>query len=53
LGQKTSRNALLCCLTIVAGFFLGVDQEDVAGLFIFYFEISFIFRWNFSILVNF
>lgn len=31
LGQKTSRNALLCCLTIVAGFFLGVDQEDVAG----------------------
>ncbi|KAF7639735.1 TPT domain-containing protein [Meloidogyne graminicola] len=31
LGQKTSKNAILCCLTIVGGFFLGVDQEDVAG----------------------
>jgi len=33
LGQKTSLAAILCCGTIVAGFYLGVDQEDVAGSF--------------------
>ncbi|KAL3103645.1 hypothetical protein niasHS_000281 [Heterodera schachtii] len=31
LGQSTSKPALLCCMMIIAGFFLGVDQEDVAG----------------------
>lgn len=31
LGQKTSLQALGCCGLIVAGFFLGVNQEDAAG----------------------
>ncbi|KAI1715935.1 triose-phosphate transporter family domain-containing protein [Ditylenchus destructor] len=31
LGQTTSAKALVCCGTIVLGFFLGVDQEDAAG----------------------
>jgi len=31
LGQTTSMSAILCCLTIIGGFFLGVNQEDVAG----------------------
>ncbi|XP_059468349.1 GDP-fucose transporter 1 [Neocloeon triangulifer] len=31
LGQKTSTNAVLCCLVIVMGFWLGVDQENVVG----------------------
>ena len=31
LGEKTSMSALACCATIVAGFWLGVDQEGVAG----------------------
>uniref|UniRef100_A0A183BJ68 TPT domain-containing protein n=1 Tax=Globodera pallida TaxID=36090 RepID=A0A183BJ68_GLOPA len=31
LGLTTSKPALLCCLLIVAGFLLGVNQEDVAG----------------------
>jgi len=33
LGQKTSLSAIGCCLTIVGGFYLGVDQEDQAGSF--------------------
>ena len=31
LGQKTSLGAILCCFVIVAGFFLGVDQENSMG----------------------
>uniref|UniRef100_A0A7E4W2X7 TPT domain-containing protein n=1 Tax=Panagrellus redivivus TaxID=6233 RepID=A0A7E4W2X7_PANRE len=31
LGQQTSAKALLCCLFIIFGFFLGVDQEDASG----------------------
>jgi len=31
LKQTTSRDAVVCCGVIVAGFFLGVDQEGVAG----------------------
>lgn len=31
LGQKTSIQAIACCLTIIFGFFLGVDQENVSG----------------------
>ncbi|XP_043490656.1 GDP-fucose transporter 1 [Polistes fuscatus] len=31
LGQKTSMKSILCCTMIVAGFWLGVDQENVAG----------------------
>nr|CAG4647996.1 EOG090X081X [Moina brachiata]SVE93075.1 EOG090X081X [Moina brachiata] len=31
LGEKTSMNAVLCCAIIVGGFWLGVDQEGVAG----------------------
>jgi GDP-fucose transporter C1 len=31
LGQQTSKKAMLCCAFIIFGFFLGVDQEDVAG----------------------
>ncbi|CAB3381642.1 Hypothetical predicted protein [Cloeon dipterum] len=31
LGQKTSTNAVMCCLVIVMGFWLGVDQENVVG----------------------
>ncbi|XP_075261384.1 GDP-fucose transporter 1-like isoform X2 [Convolutriloba macropyga] len=27
LGQKTSLPAILCCAVVVAGFFLGIDQE--------------------------
>lgn len=30
-GEKTSLNALICCAIIVGGFWLGVDQEGVAG----------------------
>jgi len=33
LGQKTSLSAIMCCGIIVAGFYLGVDQEDQAGSF--------------------
>lgn len=33
LGQKTSLKAIGCCGVIVAGFYLGVDQEDAAGSF--------------------
>lgn len=31
LGQVTSVKAILCCVVIVSGFLLGVDQEDAAG----------------------
>lgn len=31
LGEKTSRGAVICCLIIVFGFWLGVDQENIAG----------------------
>nr|CAG4634857.1 EOG090X081X [Alona affinis] len=31
LGEKTSLSALVCCAIIVGGFWLGVDQEGVAG----------------------
>ncbi|CAJ0587949.1 unnamed protein product, partial [Mesorhabditis spiculigera] len=31
LGQKTSGRAIACCGLIIGGFFLGVNQEDVAG----------------------
>ena len=31
LGQTTSFKAIICCLVIIGGFFLGVDQEDVSG----------------------
>lgn len=33
LGQRTSKRALLCCVVIIGGFFLGVDQEDASGQF--------------------
>lgn len=35
LGQTTSFQAILCCLVIIGGFFLGVDQEGAAGDIIF------------------
>lgn len=31
LGQSTSKKALLCCGLIIAGFWLGVDQESFLG----------------------
>jgi GDP-fucose transporter C1 len=31
LKQKTSIQAIACCLIIIFGFFLGVDQENVSG----------------------
>ncbi|XP_021932468.1 GDP-fucose transporter 1 isoform X2 [Zootermopsis nevadensis] len=31
LGQKTSPQTIMCCAVIVGGFWLGVDQENVAG----------------------
>ncbi|XP_003493654.1 GDP-fucose transporter 1 [Bombus impatiens] len=31
LGQKTSINCIACCAFIVIGFWLGVDQEHIAG----------------------
>jgi len=33
LGEKTSLPAITCCAIIIAGFYLGVDQEDVSGSF--------------------
>jgi len=33
LGQRTSFPAILCCLVILMGFFLGVDQEGDSGSF--------------------
>ncbi|XP_066253388.1 GDP-fucose transporter 1 isoform X2 [Euwallacea similis] len=31
LGEKTSKKCMLCCVIIVIGFWLGVDQEHFAG----------------------
>ncbi|CAD6215543.1 GSCOCG00000352001-RA-CDS [Cotesia congregata] len=31
LGQKTSLGCIVCCGAIVGGFWLGVDQENIAG----------------------
>lgn len=31
IGQKTSFPTLICCGVIVGGFWLGVEQEDIAG----------------------
>ncbi|KHJ83842.1 hypothetical protein OESDEN_16453 [Oesophagostomum dentatum] len=31
LGQRTSARAIGCCFIIIAGFLLGVDQEDASG----------------------
>ncbi|KAF7995808.1 hypothetical protein HCN44_006915 [Aphidius gifuensis] len=31
LGQKTSNGCIICCGVIVAGFWLGVDQEHMSG----------------------
>lgn len=31
LGQSTSLKAIICCAVIIAGFFLGVDQEGAGG----------------------
>ncbi|KAH7721938.1 GDP-fucose transporter [Aphelenchoides avenae] len=31
LGHQTSAKAIICCLVIIGGFLLGVNQEDVAG----------------------
>jgi hypothetical protein len=31
VGQKTSMQTITCCAVIVGGFWLGVDQESVAG----------------------
>lgn len=36
LQQSTSLKAIVCCLIIIAGFFMGVDQEGVAGKKYFY-----------------
>jgi len=33
LGQKTSLPAISCCGVIMAGFYMGVDQEDASGTF--------------------
>ncbi|XP_035900646.1 GDP-fucose transporter 1 isoform X2 [Anopheles stephensi] len=33
LGQKTSTKACLCCVLIVAGFWIGVDQESLTESF--------------------
>lgn len=34
LGQTSSFRCILCCGMIVSGFWLGVDQESVAGMYI-------------------
>ncbi|XP_030750197.1 GDP-fucose transporter 1 [Sitophilus oryzae] len=31
LGEKTSKKCMLCCGVIIAGFWMGVDQEHFAG----------------------
>uniref|UniRef100_A0A182IVJ0 Sugar phosphate transporter domain-containing protein n=1 Tax=Anopheles atroparvus TaxID=41427 RepID=A0A182IVJ0_ANOAO len=33
LGQKTSPKAVLCCVLIIAGFWIGVDQESLTESF--------------------
>lgn len=32
LGEKTSKKSLFFCALIVCGFYLGVDQENLAGI---------------------
>jgi hypothetical protein len=41
LGEKTSIRAVLCCIVIIFGFWLGVDQEGATGQ-CFYFESEFV-----------
>lgn len=31
LGEKTSKRCIFCCLLIIFGFYLGVDQEHYVG----------------------
>ena len=31
LGQKTTTRAIMCCVTIIFGFWLGIDQENESG----------------------
>ncbi|XP_050310659.1 GDP-fucose transporter 1 [Anthonomus grandis grandis] len=31
LGERTSKKCMLCCAVIIMGFWLGVDQENIAG----------------------
>ena len=31
LGEKTSIRAVICCVVIIIGFWLGVDQEGATG----------------------
>lgn len=31
LGEKTSKRCIFFCLVIIFGFYLGVDQENIAG----------------------
>lgn len=33
LRQTSSTRCILCCLVIVGGFWLGVDQESIAGMY--------------------
>lgn len=46
LQQSTSLKAIVCCLIIIAGFFMGVDQEGVAGKNIFMKRHTCIFNTN-------
>ena len=41
LGQKTSMKAIICCGTILFGFYVGVDAEGDAGEFIVQISIRF------------
>ena len=34
LKQTTSLKAIICCLVIIGGFVLGVDQEGATGVFV-------------------
>lgn len=36
LGEKTTTKCILCCAVIVFGFWLGVDQEHLAGKLIYF-----------------
>jgi hypothetical protein len=47
LGQKTSYKALGCCGLIIAGFFLGIDQENALGKNR-EFRVSPIYPWIFA-----
>lgn len=31
LGETTSKRCIACCAVIIGGFWLGVDQENLAG----------------------